>query len=182
MDSFSWKIEQAQRNHIGSSLKLFQDDAAVMISDLDEIPIKTYLDKMVITLKDLNAFSLAQRMYYYNFNQYSAAGWNGTVVAKNSFVKQQGVQWLRDMRWNIPKVENGGYHLSFWGSAEDIRIKIQNFAHQEFNTSEFNDVAKIKNRVENGIDPFDRLPQIESKIEDIDPEFYSVFSKYQHIT
>jgi beta-1,4-mannosyl-glycoprotein beta-1,4-N-acetylglucosaminyltransferase len=45
LESFNWKIEYAQRSHIDNILKLFDDDSYVIISDLDEIPLKSYLNE-----------------------------------------------------------------------------------------------------------------------------------------
>ena len=53
-------------------------------------------------------------------------------------------------------MERGGWHLSYFGSAEFIKNKIEQFSHQELNLEEFTNIEKIKYRVDNNIDLYDR--------------------------
>lgn len=181
LESFSWKIENAQRSHLDNTLKLFDDETMVMISDADEIPFRNTLINNLDLLKTFKSFSLTQQLFYYNFNQFSQFPWHGTVICLNSESKMYGVQWLRNMRWHIPKVYNGGYHLSYWGSAEDIKTKIENFAHQEYNNESSTNIEKIKDRIKNGMDPYDRSEMIKTNINDLDQDFYKIFSRYAKI-
>jgi beta-1,4-mannosyl-glycoprotein beta-1,4-N-acetylglucosaminyltransferase len=176
--SYNWAIEKKQRSHIDNALKLFPDDAHIMIGDVDEFPIRSRINQHKSLLSELNAFSLIQKLYNYNFNQYSSVLWAGTVFANNLFAKKHGVQWLRDMRGNIPTVHDAGYHLSYWGTPEDIKIKIENFAHQELNNEYNTDIKLIKERIIEGRDPYDRMPMIKSNPSDIDSDFFSIFNKY----
>ena len=177
-NSFNWKIENAQRSHIDKILGLFDNDTNILLSDLDEIPLKTHINECINLLNTFTAISLGQRLYYYNFNQYVNGSWYGTVLSRKPFAQTQGVQWLRNMRCDIPRVNNLGYHLSYWGGAEDVKIKIENFSHQELNNSNTNDIEKIRYRIENGLDPYDRVAMIKSNPSEIDAEIYKIFSKY----
>lgn len=49
-----------------------------------------------------------------------------------------------------------GWHLSYFGGVEMIGNKIREFAHQEFNTGEFDDAAMLEDRVRRGVDLFGR--------------------------
>ena len=53
-------------------------------------------------------------------------------------------------------IYNGGWHFSFLKKPEDISKKIKAYAHSEFNLPEFTDENKIKERIENKIDIFNR--------------------------
>ena len=177
-DSYSWKIENAHRSHIDNVIGLFPDDAIVMISDLDEIPLKSAIKQNKDLVNTYSAFALFQKLCFYNFKQYCSMPWHGTVIAKNNFAKAQGVQWLRNMRYDIPKVFDGGYHLSYWGTAEDIKIKLENFAHQDINNPTQTDIKRIQWNMEQGLDPFNRVDMIKSQPGDIDVDIYNVFNKY----
>jgi len=178
-DSAHWKIEKRQRSHILNAIKFFKDDDIVLISDVDEIPSKSAIEIASEQLgKSAAAFSLSQDFFFYNFAQRQSFPWKGTVVSTNKFVQQQGPQWLRDMRWDIPTIFQGGYHLSYWGDPERIATKIQNFAHQELNKETFTDTERIKERIKSGNDPFDRQPLIPVEPESIPKDIYDIFNKY----
>ena len=96
-------------------------------------------------------------------------------------------QWLRNIKikkksfWKFYKpkqpqiIDNGGWHFSFLKNTENISKKIKSFAHQEYNTSMFSDLDKIKERVALGKDLFDRN-LIYKKIE-IDSSFPEYIQK-----
>ena len=46
--------------------------------------------------------------------------------------------------------------MSYFGDENFIKNKIQNFAHQELNVNEFTDSEKIRERVANNRDLYDR--------------------------
>jgi hypothetical protein len=50
----------------------------------------------------------------------------------------------------------GGWHLSYFGDKHFIRNKIQNFTHQEYNKEQFIDLDKIEEKIQNGLDIYDR--------------------------
>jgi hypothetical protein len=60
-----------------------------------------------------------------------------------------------------------------------MKYKIENFAHQELNQQEYTDTNKIKDRIENKIEPFARphVKLVEVKQENINPQIYDIFSK-----
>ena len=53
-------------------------------------------------------------------------------------------------------ISNCGWHLSYFGDEYYIKNKIENFSHQELNLEHFTDVEKIKQRVSNFTDLYDR--------------------------
>ena len=61
---------------------------------------------------------------------------------------------LRSDSYN--KIEQGGWHLSYFGDANFIKNKLENFAHQEYNSDNFTNTSKIDYRIKNGLDLFDR--------------------------
>jgi hypothetical protein len=101
------------------ALKLFDPQSWIMVSDLDEIPNR---DVIPLAIKNLNsnrtALTLVQDMFYYNFNQKQVGPWPGTVITTNSIAGQYSPQQIREARWSLPGVNNGGWHLAYWGSPE----------------------------------------------------------------
>ena len=180
-----WAIEKKQRNHITTYLANFADTDQIMISDVDEIPSKY---AVAFALNDLtntkNAYATCiQEFYYYNLNNRNINPWPGTVISQIRQVKQLGAQWFRDNRFdsNITHhIANGGWHLSYFNNITEIVNKIENFAHQEVNTEHYKDPDKIKQRIEQGIDIFERLNDklVRVELSSFPQDFLKSFSKF----
>ena len=78
--------------------------------------------------------------------------WYGTVIASNHHTIQNSPQTLRDGRYNIIPVLNGGWHLSYFMTPEKIVEKLKSFVHQEYNQPPYTDVEYIKEKIEKGED------------------------------
>jgi len=159
----NWQRENYQRNFISNGLHDVQEDDYIIISDVDEIPNLENIDSI-----KKNRYSVfEQKMHYYKFNLLNITNpnWYGSRICKKKYLKSP--QWLRNQKikkkyffnfmrinWNI--VKNGGWHFSFLLSPDDIKYKIESFAHSEFNNSKFNNIDKIKSSIENNYDLFDR--------------------------
>ena len=177
------KMDHDQRNHIAKALKIFAPNALVMISDLDEIPSKQAIKDAVKGLGPYNiAIAFTQDMFYYNLKQKQLDPWMGTVITTNREMLTITPQFFRESRWSLPRVSQGGWHLSYWGSPEKIRTKILNFAHQEFNSQEFTDSEKIAKRVPAGEDLFNRGGRLQFTHVDrneLQKDMLAVFGKYE---
>jgi beta-1,4-mannosyl-glycoprotein beta-1,4-N-acetylglucosaminyltransferase len=178
----TWDMENYQRNYIGNILHAFPDDAIIIIGDLDEIPNKIGLVQAAINVfnKKHKNILLAQEMFFCNLNFKQLAPWRGPVVTNVEYAKEKGVQYFRDARWGMDAVLDGGWHLSSWNTLENIKYKIENFAHQEFNKPEFTDLAKIADRIKNGKDLFGREdnPLIPFDTSTLPKDFADIFLKY----
>jgi len=53
-------------------------------------------------------------------------------------------------------IQNGGWHFSFLYNVEGIINKISSFQHSEFDKKEFKDMNKIKEKIKEGKDIFNR--------------------------
>lgn len=152
-----WKLENAQRNHIGQALKLFPNDALVMVSDLDEIPHKDCIQICKDSLSnDWPAIAIEQDHFAYNFNQKQAIPIRGTTISTNKYTMEKTPQGLREIKYGFPVINRGGWHLTYWGDVETIKYKIETFAHQELNQDRFKDPEHIKQQILNGQDMFSR--------------------------
>ena len=182
----AWKRENLQRNQISEGLSDAQEEDWVIISDLDEIP-----NLSEIKLKNINDnfVFFKQDMMYYKFNlRLENHIWVGSKACK---VKNlESPQWIRDIKdkkyqwWridayfskkkyhNIRFIENGGWHFSYLMTADEISKKIESMAHTEFNKEKFKNIEKIKENINNLIDPFDRNLRLKKvKIDDNYPEY-----------
>lgn len=151
------QCEHAQRNYISKSLELFDDDAIIMISDLDEIPHTACINiARDYFSKGWDRLVVQQDHFSYNFKQKQIVPWIGSSITTNKVAKKETPQGLRNSRHGFGIIENGGWHLTYWGNIEDIQYKINSFAHQELNTLEFSDPGHIKERIKLGKDMFNR--------------------------
>jgi len=92
--------------------------------------------------------------------------WMGTKIIQKKNLKSP--QWLRNIKtakpvfWKFYKprqpqlIYEGGWHFSFLKKPEGIANKIKSYSHSEYNKLEFTDQKKIKERIENKIDIFNR--------------------------
>lgn len=175
-------LEIAQREHIGYMLKFFPDDSIIIFGDVDEIPIKYKIYEAIWALS-ANKFDSVRfdcDMFLYNFKQKQVMQWCGSIVCPNSYIQRVGAQWARSSRVYNAAISNAGYHLSYWGDAEKIKYKIENFAHTEFAKEEYTAIDKIQQRIDNGEDIFSRPADFNQMVkvnkEDIDKEIYAIFS------
>lgn len=153
----SWRMENAQRNHISEALSKFNDTDTVMISDVDEIP---HRDAIVIAQNSFSdtwpIFVLKQDYFYYNFRQKMPNPWFGTVIGTNRYIQNISPQGARNIKTNIAWIDNAGWHLTYWGTPEQIRSKVESFAHQELNTDQYTNTNYIRQQIQAGRDLYNR--------------------------
>ena len=177
----NWVLEKQQRNYLLNGLTNPED--FVMISDVDEVctiqsitdAIKNYDDKMV-------GVGSGQEMFWYSFKTKEPNLWSGSVLTKVKFAHQYSPEFFRERRWVLPKMLRG-YHMTYFMDVEKMKYKIENFAHQELNQQEFTEIEKIKTRIANKIEPFQRpnVPLVEVAEKDIDLAIYRIFNKCSKI-
>jgi len=178
-DISNWERENYQRNFIENGIDDCDENDYIIISDVDEIPDLKKLKNL-----QNNKFTVfQQKMFYYKFNLLNRTDpfWYGTKICKKKHLKSP--QWLRDqkvkkysfwkfykIKWNI--IKDGGWHFSFLMNAEQIKSKIESYAHAEFNNKNYNNLEKINFSLENQVDLFDRKIEFEKII------FDETFPKY----
>lgn len=153
--SSAWKLENEQRNAL-SNIHGLTDTDLVLVSDLDEIPDPRLIRKMNNTNGPV-ALSLLFHYYFLNCqNTGRDRWWNGTIIASGKQFKEITPQGLRDKRNDYPVIKKGGWHFSYLGGLENIKYKIQSFAHTEFNKDEYLQDDFILKALEEGHDIFKR--------------------------
>jgi beta-1,4-mannosyl-glycoprotein beta-1,4-N-acetylglucosaminyltransferase len=142
-----WLKEFYQKELLRRVFEIMEDDDICFISDLDEIwNPETHID-----FSSDKIFKLNQISYCYYLNNRSNEQWDGTLVAKRGILKNYILNHLRaNCKIKLIYVDNGGWHFTNMGGADNVRKKIESYGHQEFN----NDLIKsqIDNRIMNNED------------------------------
>jgi beta-1,4-mannosyl-glycoprotein beta-1,4-N-acetylglucosaminyltransferase len=159
----TWEREHFQRNSMFDQvLPRLQGEQApeqgdiIIIADVDEIPTPKAL-KILRNCASAPKMVMRSHWYYYSFqwlrmaeNGYHphATFYNGNNTVRPVDLRTSGAEL---------QIYEGAWHCSYcFKNLEDIVHKIEFFSHQELNTPEFKDRAKILSRVRNGQDLFGR--------------------------
>ena len=151
-----WTNETTQRNAIDKGIKSLNlnENDIILISDVDEIPdTKTLSEFKKNGVNQL--LTLRQEMYYYNLTCKFNGVWHFPKAIDYLTYKIYGSpQKIRMSQGKI--IYNGGWHFSYFGDADFIKNKINNFSHQEYNSNEFTNKEHIEEVIKNGKDLFKR--------------------------
>jgi beta-1,4-mannosyl-glycoprotein beta-1,4-N-acetylglucosaminyltransferase len=145
------------------------DDDIIMTSDADEIINPLVLEDLS-WFDPSNHYVALQRAFYYNLNYLYQEDWMGTRICNFKTLSETSVDLLRNSHRNSYKIENAGWHWSFFGDADNFRLKIASYEHTENNTP--SNTSNAEERVDKGIDPFGRSIQIKAvPIDDSYPDY-----------
>jgi beta-1,4-mannosyl-glycoprotein beta-1,4-N-acetylglucosaminyltransferase len=161
-----WINEAYQRDcikHGINELKL-DDNDMIIISDVDEIPNRDVLYQLKTNPFNFSILALEQDLYYCNLNNICKDKWYASVILTYGYYKNKPEpnNYRNNpsvfKKENIPLnfIKNAGWHLSYFGDIESIKNKILNYSHQENNIKNYMDKDKIRYRIKNNIDLFDR--------------------------
>lgn len=151
-----WENEIKTINHVNKIKIKFDKKNIILISDVDEI-IK---EKTFLSIKKIKNFpqTLQVENYYYFLNGKIISGYAndfGPLLIKKNNLKLK-ISELRKERPNLPKIQNAAWHFSYLGGAKKISKKIKEFSHSEYDNRFYNDENKIKQKINNGLDLFQR--------------------------
>lgn len=115
--------------------KRAQPEDTVYCSDLDEIwKPQEVVDDKIYSLKQLN--------HCYYLNMRSSEEWVGTLVSRAKNVIPGYNKIHRTKKEHI--LENGGWHFTNQGGADQIRKKLEAYDHTEFNQADIKDGIEAK--------------------------------------
>lgn len=161
-----FKPNQHAKNDIlqkNSVLKFFdyEDDDVLICADLDEINKKEDIPLIVSAAQEHGFVKLKMFCYYYKINlrRGDRKGWKSSfaITGKELRERKGDIYGLRNIVRNVAMINTDGKHFSYLTDPEGIAYKINNAGHPEFMNDKFTDEDKIKERIKNHIDPFDRL-------------------------
>ena len=144
-----WVNENYQRKQIKRGIEeinMNMEDV-IIVSDLDEIPNPLLLKKIKDKEIMIGIARLEMDFYYYNLYSRFENKWDKPIMF--TYFKQQKYNF----DYNFPRndieagsIKQGGWHLSYFGDSNFIKNKITEFAHQEYNNKNFNDIEKIEKK------------------------------------
>lgn len=119
-----WQRDKKQRQGVESYLEGVPEDALILFSDVDEIPKR----EAVQALDPEEPTCLRMKMFIYSMAWFALDGWEGTVATRRSHRYDFG-----DYHWRrgLPALHYQGWHLTWFGGAEAITKKVNEFAHPE---------------------------------------------------
>ena len=175
-------------------LKDIKDEDLIIISDCDEIPNLETLSN--IEIKKFAVFN--QKFFKFKLNLLSPGQtpYQGSRIIKAKYLKKKNTpQWLRYQYtkrikfWQFYRyftnpvvIENGGWHFSFALSPENIRSKMNSYAHGELVNEKLTDLNFIKQRIENKIDIFSDDKLIKLNIDSSFPKYLlKNKKKFEHL-
>jgi beta-1,4-mannosyl-glycoprotein beta-1,4-N-acetylglucosaminyltransferase len=183
--NITWDREIFSRNS-ALSLNLFEDDDILLTSDIDEIPNPKVLFNIDEWITDDNHHTFRQKCYTYYLNNFYSDNWFGTRAARYRYMKNNTIDNIREGTEDVskisgPLVENGGWHFTYCGDAQQIRGKIKSFCDTQFN------IPEVMNNIENnlliGKDIFYR--NINYQVVDLDNSYPDYLldnkEKYKHL-
>ena len=135
------------------------------VQDLDEIP-KPASVKTLRNCAIPSRVTLHSDLYYYSFQwKRRSGGWvrlRATTYAEDSTILPEN---LRSEPSDIEFMHAAWHCSSCLATLYDMVDKIQSFSHDNFNTPEMTDRAKILQRVRTGHDLFDRTDLIFDRVD-----------------
>lgn len=155
-----WQAENFQRNCITRGLGDAETGDKIVISDIDEIPNPNII---IQNLDTPHVIIMTQKLFYYYVNCMQNQTWCGSVMA--TYKDYASPQQLRNMairansnlfESSAPGISNGGWHYSFMGGPEKIRLKVENIAESHAIVDCIGDVSEIKRKIETQKDLWDR--------------------------
>lgn len=178
--SSSWLHYHNQLDYALNGITDISNESWVMVGDLDEIP-NFDIVAPVINSRKSESYTFLQEMYFYNLKQRTVNPWSGTVLTTVGNLRARLPNHFRQVRTGLQFVNNGGWHLSYWGTPEKIRYKIENFSHQEFNDEKFKSIDAIKDKIANSVDIYARPEEQLVKVDrpNLHPTLVKYFSKYE---
>lgn len=160
---FLWQIQNTQRNGILKPLEQFNQYDIVILGDIDEIPNELAIEKIKQDLKKTPlpknwAKSCEQEFFYYHLNNHVLnEKWYGSIFTQLICLESHKPHKIRSMRNQLNHIKLGGWHFSYFMSADLIKTKILAIADVE-NISSFKSIDKvtIKDKIIAGEDLYDR--------------------------
>lgn len=159
-----WQNEYTQRNAIDRGIQILEEnnvlihDDLIIIGDVDELPD----DETLSIIKKENLLfdyaNLIQDFYYYNLTCKNEDKWFlAKITSYRHYIEnlERTSQRCRIQHAEC-HIQRGGWHLSYFGDAEFIQNKINNFSHQEFNQDIYTNLENIEDKIKKNVDLFSR--------------------------
>lgn len=129
----TWDRERYQRDQLPGALHSVADDDLVLSCDVDEIVRASDIPRIMAATRS-GPVKLGLRFHCYSRAWFDPIDWRHAAA----FRWRDRPESLSALRLDFarPVVRDCGWHLSWWGDAEQARRKLDAFAHTEHNTEE----------------------------------------------
>jgi beta-1,4-mannosyl-glycoprotein beta-1,4-N-acetylglucosaminyltransferase len=147
-----------QRNCIDRGIQLLNlnDDDIIISGDADEFIDRNLLEKFRTNGLD-KIYGLKQDLYYYNVTCKHKNTWDlARCIPYRNYKVFRNLASIRGSPNKPQNIENGGWHFSYFGTIDFIIDKIKQSADQTFNKDDFLDRERLRKKIENGEDLFER--------------------------
>jgi len=125
-----WLKEFYQKEVLRRPLLDLADEDLCFVSDVDEI----WNPELIYNIKDGKIYKLKQLVYSLYLNNRSNEPWAGTLLTKYKNIKNGCLNHLRTAsKTQYEYIENGGWHFTFMGGKNQIKLKLESYGHQEYN-------------------------------------------------
>lgn len=176
-----------------TKLNKIKEGDFIIISDVDEIPNPSFLKSIKNIEKEISEFKtipeilvLIQDIYYYDITCKVMEYWNFAKIVKYEYYKtkmESSPQKIRTIQQisneNLYNVEKGGWHLSYFETAENIKKRLESFSHQEFNNHIIANLTYISYCIKNKKSlynrSFDKIIHVPIKENTNLPPLYEIF-------
>jgi beta-1,4-mannosyl-glycoprotein beta-1,4-N-acetylglucosaminyltransferase len=149
-----WNRDFFHRENVLRGLVDCQDDDIIILSDLDEIPNIETLKNLIPNVEHNTFYHLMQNMYHYYANVRKNEVWFGSKVCRYSYIKNTESNFLRINKDIGKRVDDGGWHFSFFGGVEKVKVKVISWGHQEMNRPDV--LNALEDNIRNNRDIFYR--------------------------
>jgi hypothetical protein len=125
----NWMRERLQRDLLmGALSELADDDDIIINADIDEVPAPDAFDAHV---PDHTPIGLKLQLRGFAVDYRGTPGVCATLVRMSHLRGHPSLSHIREHRESFPRVEHGGWHLSWIGGRQAIREKLHVTPHQE---------------------------------------------------
>jgi len=150
----NWDRDKNHKNAIARGLEgIAEEDSIIILSDCDEIPALDRHNIQDIYNPD-KLVVMEQKFYYYYLNYMKIETWYGSRICSYKMFKEHNFDALRNMKEDIIKIPDGGWHFSFLSDIEGIKTKIKSWGHVEYSVPWVLD--NVEANVKSGRDIFAR--------------------------
>jgi beta-1,4-mannosyl-glycoprotein beta-1,4-N-acetylglucosaminyltransferase len=171
-DNDAWANDSTQRNAIGRGLPDVADDDLVIVSDIDEIPRRESIEA-ILADPSIRIAGLRMPLFYLRFNYLQMRGGDPVyvwgVAARGDVFRRLSPQRQRDARVTLQKrswagtlgqgetvLQHAGWHFSYLGDDDHVRLKLASYTHQENAVSKVLEEHGVKGILASGLDLFGR--------------------------
>ena len=137
-----------------------KDDDVVILCDVDEIwdpnIVIPWIKENYNTMGG-GVYTLSMIFHYYNFKWIKKFKWDMPFLGLNKDIREKGAEDIRKNKvTRNGKIEDAGWHLSYFSTSNDLIKKVSMFCHQEFNKDVYMNENHIEHCINTGNDIFNR--------------------------